>query len=104
MVMAEIEEVTDVGPDERLGALRVEIDHIDEQLADLIARRMQAVTQIGTIKREVGAPVIALGRDMEVRDRFATRCEAAGVPRAVGHEIIGLVMRVGYGLQGAVSR
>ena len=50
------------GDDQVLSALRSEIDDIDDELLQLLARRMNVSTQIGGYKREKGLTVVQMDR------------------------------------------
>ncbi len=47
---------------ENLGVLRKQIDRIDDELFDLLAKRMSVARDIGRYKREHGMPVVQPGR------------------------------------------
>ncbi len=47
---------------ENLGVLRKQIDRIDDELLDLLAKRMSVARDIGRYKREHGMPVVQPGR------------------------------------------
>lgn len=47
---------------ESLQQLRQQIDRIDDELIDLLARRMRVSREIGTYKKEHGMPVVQAGR------------------------------------------
>lgn len=53
-------------PDESLSTLRCRIDHIDEQLLDLLAERMRVSCEIGTYKKTHHMPVLQAGRFNEI--------------------------------------
>ncbi|MCF0120053.1 MAG: chorismate mutase [Oscillospiraceae bacterium] len=55
--------------DDRLSALRRDIDEIDSELVKLFARRMRICGEIGRIKRERGLPIDDEKREIEVVDR-----------------------------------
>lgn len=64
-----------------LDALRTEIDHIDSELLDLLAKRMDVSKKIGEYKKEHNMMVVQLGRhDKIMKDRTETG-EKLGLPK-----------------------
>ena len=53
-------------PTERLEVLRRQIDGIDSELLDVLARRMQVAREIGRYKKESSMPVVQAGRYNDV--------------------------------------
>lgn len=53
-------------PDEKLAALRQQIDAIDAQLVDLINRRAQVVVEVGKFKQQHNTPIYAPDREKTV--------------------------------------
>lgn len=64
------------GGDQVLSALRGEIDDIDAELLQLLARRMNVSTQIGEYKKEKGLTVVQMDRWKQIlSDHLATGAE-----------------------------
>ena len=61
-----------------LESLRAEIVEADRQLVDLIARRLRAARQIGTLKDSLGLPVMDPAREAEVVRRAAAGARERG--------------------------
>ena len=62
-------------PGEQLSSLRKRIDHLDEQLLDLLAERMRVSCEIGTYKREHNMPLLQTSRYNElVEERMRLGC------------------------------
>jgi len=62
-------------PGEKLTTLRNSIDHIDEQLLDLLAERMRISREIGNYKREHNMPVLQSTRYNEIiEERMRLGC------------------------------
>ena len=62
-------------PGEKLSSLRNRIDHIDEQLLDLLAERMRISCEIGTYKKEHNMPVLQSMRYNEIiEERMRLGC------------------------------
>ncbi len=56
-------------PSKDLSELRCRIDQLDEQLLELLARRMQVSVEIGSYKKEHGMAILQPGRYGEILDR-----------------------------------
>jgi len=56
-----------------LDNLRAEIDAIDDELAALLARRMDMAARVAAIKRETGAPVLQPAREQAILARLGER-------------------------------
>jgi len=62
-------------PGEKLSSLRKRIDHLDEQLLDLLAERMRVSCEIGTYKREHNMPLLQSTRYNELlEERMRLGC------------------------------
>ena len=79
---------------ESLTELRAEIDHIDEQLVQLLVERCHVAEQIGHAKREVGISLYDPAREAKVVRRAGEIARDANIdPEAVRH-IMWLVVRM----------
>lgn len=58
---------------EELAELRKEIDQIDEELLNLIARRLTVVKKIGDIKRKLQKPIVDTKREKEKIEVLANK-------------------------------
>lgn len=61
-----------------LGPFRDEIDAIDNQLVELLARRYEVVSRVAEVKREHGIDPILPDRVQAVKDRVAARSRSVG--------------------------
>ncbi len=84
-------------PRERLAELRGEIEALDRQLVELIARRVGMAREVGAAKRAAGAPILDPGREAEVVRRASGMARDAGVPeedvREIFWHLIGMTRR-----------
>jgi len=64
---------------ERLDELRRAIAALDEELIDLLARRLRLAAEIGPIKQRLGLPVLDPAREAEVVRRGAALARERGV-------------------------
>ena len=56
--------------DDRINDLRAEIDEINEELLELIARRQDVSVAIGAIKTEQGMPLYSHEREAQLLEKF----------------------------------
>ena len=75
-------QVTEVSPSVPAGLAqaRLEIDAIDDQIVDLLARRFAVVERVVAIKTEAGIPALLPDRVEEVVARVRARASDIGVP------------------------
>ena len=58
--------------DERLKKLRLEIDNIDEEILELLEKRMKIVHEVGELKKDLDISVEDLNRENEIIDRLTS--------------------------------
>lgn len=80
--------------------LRDEIDEIDRELVDLLARRLEKVARVGAVKSRHGMPVYAPDREAAMITRRRAEAEAAGVPPDLVEDILRRAMRSSYASEG----
>lgn len=86
-----------------LSRIRSEIDDIDQQLTDLLCRRLDRSRQVAEYKRENGIPVLNEAREREVLDGVERRSDASdpdhhGYGRA-NRQVYSTVMEVSRAMQ-----
>lgn len=64
---------------ETLSTLRDRIDRIDDELVEILARRMNICREIGQYKKENGMPVVQAGRYNDLMQRRAEAAESLGM-------------------------
>jgi chorismate mutase len=75
-----------------LAAFRAEIDSIDDQIVDLLARRFAICREVAAFKLRHGVPVVLPERIEQVKTRCADRATAQGVDRAFTLTLYGLII------------
>ncbi len=65
-----------------LASLRTDIDRIDDQIVDLLARRFAICRKVAEYKLRHGIAVVLPDRIEQVKNRCADRAEALDVDRA----------------------
>ena len=65
-----------------LSSLRTDIDRIDDQIVDLLARRFAICREVAEYKHRHGIAVVLPERIEQVKTRCADRAEAQGIDRA----------------------
>lgn len=76
---------------ENLSGLREEIDGIDSQLIDLLARRMNVSKAIGEVKQAGNLPIIQPERCSEVLASRNAECVKLGLDEDFSHKLFGLI-------------
>lgn len=71
--------------------LRKEIDDIDEQLVELIAKRIEIVKKIGEFKKQNNLPVVDKNRFDKVLEKVANIAEKQGISRDLISNIYNLI-------------
>lgn len=66
-------------PQDPLSKTREQIDALDEQIVDLVARRFEIIRQVPDIKTRNNIPPVVESRVREVIDRAAERGKAKGL-------------------------
>ncbi len=69
-------------PTERLKLLRNEIDHIDDQLFELLAKRLKIAADIAQFKKDNDMPVLQTGRYDEILTKKISQAELLGLSPA----------------------
>jgi 4-amino-4-deoxychorismate mutase len=64
---------------EILRPFRERIEHLDEQLAALIAERLEVCSEVALVKKAEGIPMMQPDRVLAVRSAYAERGRALGV-------------------------
>ena len=76
---------------ENIDTMRRQIDDIDDQILEMIGRRMQVCRDIGEYKKEHDMTVVHEMRYSEIIDRWESRCEQLGIDREFVNRMFGLI-------------
>ena len=79
-----------------LAGLRAQIDEVDAQLVDLLARRLELVAQVGEVKGRHGLPIYAPDREREMLDAKRAMALERGVPPDLVEDVLRRCMRASY--------
>lgn len=79
-----------------LSHLREQIDQVDRQLIDLLAKRLALVHQVGEVKSAHGIPVYAPVRETEMLAARRQEAEKQGVPADLMEDVLRRIMRESY--------
>ena len=82
--------------EDELRPLRDEIDAIDRELVDLLARRLDRVGEVGRIKGRLGLPIYAPERERSLIDRRRAEAEKRGVSPDLVEDILRRAIRESY--------
>lgn len=79
-----------------LDNLRNQIDAVDQQLVDLLARRLALVAEVGEVKTEHGLPIYAPDREAAMLAKRREEAQNKGVPPDLIEDILRRTMRESY--------
>ena len=79
-----------------LSRLRQEIDQLDTQLVELLARRLEVVNEVGKVKSQHGLPIYAPDREADMFVRRRKDAVARGVPPDLIEDVLRRTMRESY--------
>ena len=75
-----------------LQVLRAEIQDIDSEILDLIARRAEVANEIGLVKDREGMPVRDRAREKRVIEFLSKKARALGLPDAMAGDLAGMLI------------
>ncbi|OOR99997.1 bifunctional chorismate mutase/prephenate dehydrogenase [Haemophilus paracuniculus] len=79
-----------------LAPLRDQIDQVDQQLIQLLAKRLALVSEVGKVKHQHGLPVYAPDRETAMIEARRQEAEKQGVPADLIEDVLRRVMRESY--------
>ncbi|MFT5313768.1 MAG: chorismate mutase/prephenate dehydrogenase [Paraglaciecola sp.] len=82
-----------------LDELREQIDSVDSQLVDLLAKRAAITAKVGEYKSQVGMPIYVPAREAELITKRRTQAEGQGVSPALVEDLLRRIMRESYHTQ-----
>ena len=80
----------------QLDQLRNEIDEIDTQLVELLAKRRRVTTKVGELKSKVGMPIYAPEREAKLLSMRRQQAMEAGVSPELIEDILRRLMSDSY--------
>lgn len=83
----------------RLEQLRGEIDALDSQLVDLLAKRAKVTAEVGKYKSQTGLPIYVPKREAELIGKRRAEAEVKGVPPTLIEDLLRRIMRESYQTQ-----
>ncbi|MCG7499847.1 bifunctional chorismate mutase/prephenate dehydrogenase [Vibrio sp. Of7-15] len=79
-----------------LNELRNQIDEVDKQMVELLARRLALVEQVGEVKSQHGLPIYAPDREAAMLASRREEAASKGVPPSLIEDILRRTMRESY--------
>ncbi|CAM3810641.1 T-protein [Vibrio aerogenes CECT 7868] len=79
-----------------LNELRDQIDEVDQQMIDLLARRLGLVEKVGEVKSQYGLPIYVPEREAAMLASRREEAETKGVPAQLIEDILRRTMRESY--------
>lgn len=83
----------------KLDQLRGDIDDLDSQLVELLAKRAEVTRQVGEYKSQTGMPIYVPSREAELIEKRRSQAQASGVPPALVEDLLRRIMRESYQTQ-----
>lgn len=80
----------------QLAALRANIDDIDSQLVELLARRAEITNQVGQIKTQTGMPIYVPEREAQLIQSRRAQAGEIGVSEQLVEDLLRRIMRESY--------
>jgi chorismate mutase/prephenate dehydrogenase len=87
----------------RLRPLREQIDALDRQVLELLARRMEIVREVALVKKSEGVPIRDFARERAVLDDRRARAAGLGLPEAPIESIYRQIMLASRDYQAALG-
>lgn len=84
---------------EALAQCRAEIDQLDSELVQLLAKRRQVTSRVGALKSEVGMPIYAPDREASLIEQRRTQAAEQGVNPDLVQDILRRIMQDSYSSQ-----
>lgn len=81
---------------ERLAELRAQIDLLDEELLQLLAKRLDVVHKIGAVKQQHGLPIYVPQRESEMLQKKREAATKLGLSPNLIEDILRRIMRESY--------
>ncbi|WP_448563519.1 bifunctional chorismate mutase/prephenate dehydrogenase [Thalassotalea ganghwensis] len=86
---------------EALASLRSEIDTIDSELVNLLAKRRAVTSKVGALKSKVGMPIYAPDRELQLINMRRKQAEQVGLSADLIEDVLRRLMRDSYVSQDA---
>ena len=81
---------------EQLAELRAQIDQLDQELLQLLAKRLEVVHKVGEVKQQHGLPIYVPQRESEMLQRKREAAEQLGLSPDLIEDILRRIMRESY--------
>ena len=81
---------------EQLAELRAQIDQLDQELLQLLAKRLEVVHKVGEVKQQHGLPIYVPQREIEMLQRKREAAEQLGLSPDLIEDILRRIMRESY--------
>jgi chorismate mutase / prephenate dehydrogenase len=82
-----------------LDELRQQIDQLDSQLVEILAKRAALTAKVGQYKSQVGLPIYVPEREAELIKKRRQQAEQSGVPPILVEDLLRRIMRESYHTQ-----
>ena len=86
-----------------LNSLRDSIDEVDQELLNLLQRRLQLVHQVGEVKSKYGLPIYVPEREAQMLAKRRQEAESMGIPGDLIEDILRRAMRESYSSESKIG-
>lgn len=84
---------------QKINDLRLKIDEVDEQLLELVIKRLQIVQEIGRAKSEEGIGIIDKNREQAVLEKLTRQAEEKGIDPEIVKKVWKVLMEISYEIE-----
>ncbi|EKE84281.1 bifunctional chorismate mutase/prephenate dehydrogenase [Idiomarina xiamenensis] len=88
-----------LSPEQQLQQLRQQIDAVDSELVELLARRARITQQVGQIKQRLQQPLYVPEREQSLLQARRQQARAAGVSPSLVEDVLRRIIRESYATQ-----
>ena len=81
---------------DELTKLRQEIDSVDDQLLQLLKKRLDIVKRVGDYKRKVGKAVVDSSREQAIIEQRSEQAKVYGIDRSIVEKVWKTLFQIAY--------
>lgn len=82
-----------------LSKLREEIDAVDNQLLQLLKKRIEIVKRVGDLKKKTGQAIVDASREQSIIDKRSEQAKAYGIDRSIVEKVWRTLFQIAYTIE-----